>query len=187
MKSVHWIVAGAFVLALGCAGPAFANDAKDKDQHHGMGKWHHGKMGCHMSDANRKLIHEAMEKAHKKNEALHKEMREEHEALRKILAAKNFDEKAFINATDDMANTHAKMAHNMAEAFAEVAGKIPPEERAKCPMLMMGGGMHPGMMGHHGWGPGGPWKHHGMMGGEGMERHEGGGEIQPSTRAQFNE
>lgn len=153
MKSSHWIMAGVVALALGCTGPAFAEQEKG---HHGGGKWREGKMGCDMSPEKRELIHGAMKKAHEQNEGLRKQMEDRHAAMEKVLSAKKFDREAFLKVADEMAALQEQKRHSMAEAFADIAPKLSADERKKCAMFMAGG-MHHGMRGRHHGG----WRHHG--------------------------
>lgn len=162
MKPTRILVAAVFAVALGVAPAAFANHEKGNHDGGGPpGKWRHGGPGCGISPEHRALMKDAMEKAHKANAGLMKEAEAKRKALQAALSAKTFDRKAFLAATDDLAALQAKKHHNMAEAFADVAEKLSPEERKKCPMFA--GGMHgPGMRHGGPGGPGGPggWKHH---------------------------
>lgn len=158
MKSSHWVIAGFVALTLGCSGAAVADH--EKGHHEGGGKWRHGGPGCGMSEEKRELLHSAMKKAHGDNEALKKRVQDRHAALQKVLGAKKFDQQAFLSVYDELAALGTQKKRNMASAFADVAGKLSPDERKKCAMFLAGGRHHGGKMGRHGGGHGGPWMHH---------------------------
>jgi len=146
-------MAGIVALSLGWTAPALADH--EKGHHDGGGKWRHGKQGCDMSPEKRELIRGAMKKAHEQNEGLRKQMDDRHQALEKVLSAKKFDREAFLKVSDELAALKEQRRRSMAEAFADIAPKLTPDERKKCAMFI-GGGRHHGMRGrHHGW------RHHG--------------------------
>ena len=142
MKNKNLYVAGVIAVLLAFPGVAVA---------HGFGKAGPGphKM-CHRGD-------EAKESklCHGKDKAAFKKMHALHEKLHAILAAKTFDKKAFLSASDQLEQLHAQLAHRHAQMFADKLAKLSPEEREE-------------MVAHfHERMEEGGWKHHG--GGEGYD------------------
>lgn len=159
MQSARWILAAVVMLGLGMAAPAQADHAKG--HHHGKGKWecpYKNKKGrdgmeksCPFSPEKREVLHGAMKKAHTRNEALRKDMMKHHKAMESVLAAKDFNKKAFLATFDKASGVRAQMMRNKAKAFADVAGQLTPEERKKAAMFLAGGmHHHKGMMMRHG-------------------------------------
>lgn len=198
MTTTHWALAAMAAVSLCFSAPALADH--EKGHHGGMKhhcskgcdmecckkggcdkkgcdkkgcdwKAHNGMKKCPLSAEKRQLVKEAMKNAREKNKAGHEAMMARHKALKDALSAKEFDRNAFLKAFDDMAAARATMQRNRAEAFADVAPQLTPEERSKAAMFLTGGGrgmMHHGKMGMKGC----PYA--GKRGGKGPDgRHSG--------------
>ena len=145
MIKINTLLATAAVAGMLACNTAYAHDG---DGHEG---WHHG--GCHhdgflkLSDEKRKMLHEAMESVHKQNEPLFEQKHKLHEELHALLAAPKFDENAYLEKRAKMDELKATMHKNMETAFAQVAGKLTPEERE---MLARMHHHHHGEWHHHG-------------------------------------
>jgi len=163
MKNIKLYVAVATATLLGFCGTVLAHED-------GKGAWDGHKGGPHMmcksarlDEKEAALCHDAMKQAFERDKASFEKMHELHEKLHAVLTAKDFDKQAFLSLSGEMQQQHDQIMQHHAEAFAEVAGKLTPEERERIFRHFhehMGGGMMP----HHGWGHEGPhgWgEHHG--------------------------
>jgi Spy/CpxP family protein refolding chaperone len=155
------------------AAPCFASAAYAHEQ----GGWDKsGSAECahkHLSEAQIKLLHETMHKAHEANKGTIEEMHKLREERRNILAAKTFDKAAFLSITAQIEKKHEQLKKSRIQAFASIADKFTPEERERLAHMLAHrhhGMRHAGW--HHGEGHEG-WHHHHHDGQEGWRHHEG--------------
>lgn len=121
--------------------PAAAAQAKPG---YGMGMQGGPMMGANLSDENRKLLQDAMAKVREDNKETFDLIQTKRAELKEILHAPKFDKDAYTDKHEEIQALHNKMMKARTAAFAGVAEKMTPEERAKLPGPMMGGMRHGG-------------------------------------------
>jgi hypothetical protein len=116
MKNNKWYAAAVGLVALmALSGTASAHDMDKKD-----GARHHHKM-CEAG----------MKPSFMKDKADFKKMHALHEKMHAVLVAQKFDKKAFLSLSSQMGQIRSQMERRHAEAFANRAAKMSPEERIK--------------------------------------------------------
>lgn len=125
---------------------------------HGGKGGHEKPMECksaHLTEAQKELFHQTMLKVHEENQQAHEDMHKLREQMHAAMKAQPFDKPAFLALKSQIDAKRAQLEQNRAEAFASIADKYTPEQRA-CLMHKiehhkgMHHGMHEGM--HEGWG-----------------------------------
>ncbi|MGB9153057.1 MAG: periplasmic heavy metal sensor [Alphaproteobacteria bacterium] len=136
------LLSAALISAPALSSAAYAHDGSDQSDH----KMHHEHE--FLSKSSRELLHSTMQKVHEDNKAVFEDMDKLSKEKQDILAAKTFDKDAFMSVEMKIEENRGQLERARAEAFASIADKLTPEERA-----------HLGrMFGHHHHHGG--WKHH---------------------------
>ncbi len=147
MKNSKWYAAVLLAALMALPGAASAHDMDKGMDKGGAGHHHHRHhpMMCKPGDF-------------KQDKADFEKMHALHEKLHAVLAASAFDKKAFLSLSGQMDKLRGQIAKRHAEAFANMAAKLSPEQREK---MMRGFHMHEHGEGDwHEHGDAG-WRHHG--------------------------
>jgi len=115
-----------------------------------------------LPEAKRKLLHDAMEKAHKENAPLFEQKHTLQAELDALMVAAQFDSDAYAKKEAQIDELQQKMHANSEQAFASVLGQFTQEERVQLVVMhhRMKHHMHHGMHDEHDHED---WKHEGKM------------------------
>ncbi|MDD3181263.1 MAG: Spy/CpxP family protein refolding chaperone [Alphaproteobacteria bacterium] len=84
-----------------------------------------------LSEASQKLMQETMDKLHEDSKATFEAVQTKHKEMQEIMKAPTFDKSAYLAKHEEIQSLMAKLSSDRAEAFASVAEKMTPEERAR--------------------------------------------------------
>lgn len=84
-----------------------------------------------LSPASARLLDETMESVHDKNRTLQDDFRKAQAAIFEALAAPQFDRELYLSRVQKLHDLHGQRVFNLAEALADVAPQLTPEERAR--------------------------------------------------------
>jgi Spy/CpxP family protein refolding chaperone len=169
------LLSTALVTAPALAGTCYAHDGQGWSEDGGQkDSWadHKGMDHAHFTDAQRQLIHSAMQKLHETNKPLREELHQLHGQMHDVMQADPFDQQAFLSLTDKIDAKRGAMKRNREQAFASIAGQFPPQQRKHLAHIFLK--RHKHHHGHHHHGMQDGWNHDGNRdGGHGDGWHHG--------------
>lgn len=82
-----------------------------------------------LPEQKRELLHRVMDEVRKHNAPLVTKQHAVYQQMRDILTAPEFDKAQFLARHKELMRLHTAIHDNMSEGFADIAGKLTPQER----------------------------------------------------------
>lgn len=128
-RKLTWLLIGSGLLNVLLIGVLLGTGFSARFRH----RPHHPPHPLHfegLSPASERLLDNTMEAVHDKNQALRSEFRQTQAAIFQALAAPQFDREVYLSRIQKLHNLHGQRVFNLAEALADVAPQLSPQERA---------------------------------------------------------